>query len=175
MERGLRKWFILNHSNVLPLCGFVRESDTKIPSLVTERADYNGADHRSLQMILKKGENVDIISLVRPFKSYASDRIQSELYILRQIEGIADGLCYLHSSDIIHSDLRSVRSSLLNSIDKLNLTIRPMSLSRAIAKRCSQTMGSNVLFMVQQGRNTLGLLLKARCAGKLLNLYETLN
>ena len=58
-----------------------------------------------LRRYLKKNPDANHINLVGP-NSYPLPHKTSPLF---QLLGVAEGLAYLHSSDIIHGDLKGVR------------------------------------------------------------------
>jgi len=85
-EREIRLWSQLDHPNVLPLLGFFLEGPNAIPNLVSEYM-----------------QNGTVIDYMRGRPRYGQATIE-------MIHGISSGLSYLHSRDIIHADLKAVRS-----------------------------------------------------------------
>lgn len=87
-------WKRLTHPNILPLLG------TTITPLQLVSDWMPGGD---LPSYLKKNPNADQVGLVGvlPVESpHANFRFQ--------LSGIAEGLCYLHSCNVIHGDLKGV-------------------------------------------------------------------
>ncbi|KAI5116148.1 hypothetical protein M0805_001131 [Coniferiporia weirii] len=74
-------WSKLMHPNLLRLEGFIREEGTILPSLVSEWMEGG-----SVLEYVKKHSGCDVLHLIL---------------------GIAEGLEYLHSSGVVHSDLKS--------------------------------------------------------------------
>ncbi|THH03007.1 hypothetical protein EW145_g6609 [Phellinidium pouzarii] len=79
--RELRIWSKLQHINILPLKGFIREDKNVYPSLVTD-----WMENRSLSQYLQTNSEVDSFFM---------------------IEGIANGLLYLHNNRVVHGDLKA--------------------------------------------------------------------
>ncbi|KAH8115058.1 kinase-like domain-containing protein [Phellopilus nigrolimitatus] len=79
LAREIHVWSSLHHPNILPFCGYMLEGN--FPSLVSEWME-NGTVRRYLER--------------RP-----------DLDLLPLVIGIAEGLKYLHSQGVIHSDLKA--------------------------------------------------------------------
>jgi len=81
LAKELRIWSELEHPNVLPLLGYVSHIGSDYPAFVSEWMEEG-----SLRDCMKSLKRYEALSMVL---------------------GIAKGLAYLHSKNIIHSDLKS--------------------------------------------------------------------
>ena len=90
-------WKYLDHPNIVAFKGV-----TLNPLQLVSEWMPGG----ELQEHLKKHPNANPISLVGPFLSTSALHLTPPS---PQLIGIAEGLAYLHSSDVIHGDLKGVR------------------------------------------------------------------
>ncbi|KAH8115040.1 kinase-like domain-containing protein [Phellopilus nigrolimitatus] len=79
LAREIYVWSGLNHTNILPFCGYLLEG--KFPSLISEWMENGTA-----RGYLERRPDLDLLPLVI---------------------GIAEGLKYLHGKGVIHSDLKA--------------------------------------------------------------------
>ena len=89
-------WKHLTHPNVVPLLGITITPFQLISDLMP------GGD---LPKYIKKHPDADRLVLIG---SHLLD--SSHAYSGCQLSGVAKGLCYLHSCNVIHGDLKGVRS-----------------------------------------------------------------
>jgi len=96
-------WKHLNHPNIVPFQGI-----TTIPlQLVSDWMP--GGD---LTEYTNRTPDVDRLRLVGP-----STNVRSEILIHHQLGDVAKGLDHLHSRNIIHGDLKGVRTSPKSRVD----------------------------------------------------------
>ena len=93
----LRLWIKLRHKNILPCLGFIIVDD--LPGFVSELMK-NG----NLREYISKHPYTDRNYIV----CFAFDS-STVIFLLYQVSETTLGLEYLHSKEIIHSDLKSVR------------------------------------------------------------------
>ena len=89
-------WKRLNHPNIVPFKGVTLDPLQLISEWMPcgESRDY-----------IKENQGVNHISLVGSFPLASTQR----LILFPQLLGIAEGLVYLHSCNVIHGDLKGVR------------------------------------------------------------------
>lgn len=94
---------MLHHRNVLTLLGFTHGFDLhcRLPSLVSPWMP-NGTSRDYLKD-QSKLERIRIVSCISCRRNYSDA-------CFAQLTGVADGLCYLHRHDVVHGDLKGVRS-----------------------------------------------------------------
>jgi serine/threonine protein kinase len=97
-------WVLLNHPNVLPCYGITYDINRR-PSLISPYCREGDASK-----YLKKHPNADRMAIVR--RIYTVPR--PSLIAVFQVKGIAAGLKYLHSQNVVHGDLKLVSSSALD-------------------------------------------------------------
>ena len=93
----MRIWEKLKHKNVLPLLGIMMLDG--FPCMVSTWME-NG----TMNAYLKVQSGANILRLVRGI--LRTDSLMLSPFKIRQI---ADGLSFLHSCEVVHSDLKGVR------------------------------------------------------------------
>jgi serine/threonine protein kinase len=93
-------WKHLNHPNLVPFKGVTLE-----PLQLVSEWMPNG----DLREYIKRNPNADRVSLVSLFLCTFAQHLTSPVPS-SQLLGIAEGLAYLHSYDVIHGDLKGVRA-----------------------------------------------------------------
>jgi serine/threonine protein kinase len=105
-------WRQLCHANVLPFLGLNTSAFPKnsLPSLLSPWMEYG-----SLKEYIERPEYdavEEIPRLVRPGSFYDLMKLKQQRI---KLEGIAQGLAYLHSLSITHGDIKHVRISWLRT------------------------------------------------------------
>ena len=89
-------WKGLTHPNILPLLGVIVNRFQLIS---------NWMSGGNLPEYIKKNSDVDRLELV------GAPRLRlSHAYSSYQLSDVARGLCYLHSCNVVHGDLKGVRN-----------------------------------------------------------------
>ena len=102
----------LDHPNLLPLKGYVCIPEWgPYPAFVSDWMENGTVDR-----YIKENQNVDSLLLVR----FPLLTPWAKLNDIQQVKGIVAGLQYLHSRNVVHSDLKCVRPK----NESLNLSIK---------------------------------------------------
>ena len=131
-------WRRLSHPNVLPVLGI---SPKLFPLCIVSEWMIDG----NIMDFITKHPEVNRLRLVR--LTFVPPSIHKSSSV-PQLAETASGLQYLHSMDIVHSDIKPVR------VTQFWLTpadghVRKTSSSIAISAHASQTMGSSQLFWIR--------------------------
>ena len=108
-------WRFLRHPNVLPLIGALMSEDWF--AMVSEWMS-NG----NINQFVKAHPKVNRLRLVRP--PFASLHPSFRQLKSLQLEGVAKGLIYLHSNEMVHGDIKGVSFRFFESIYCLNKLTR---------------------------------------------------
>ena len=102
IDHEMRVWQSLSHANVLPFIGVCRKI-TPLPALVSPL--YNNS---TVNRYVLHNPQVDRLAIVSHNHIPASI-LDNGLHIIFQIIGVARGLEYIHSENVVHGDLKCVR------------------------------------------------------------------
>lgn len=102
IAKEIRVWASLSHPNVLKLLGYILE-ENGFPSLISEWI----GEGTVLEFVRNRPET-NIVPLVRIVRSRLI-RLHTKQ---AQVLGIARGMAYLHDQNVVHSDIKSVSTSL---------------------------------------------------------------
>ena len=103
-------WAQPDHPNVLPFLGFMLEND--YPSLISEWMGLG-----TVRDFLESHPEFDITSLVS--SEQCQHVLPSMLATLIKALGVAEGLKYIHDLDIVHSDIKAMRSPICLRIETI--------------------------------------------------------
>lgn len=101
IAQEIRIWSQLHHPNVLPFLGFTLNCGP-YPASVSQWMENGTAEQ-----YLKRDPSACYLSVVISNHTFPTVNI---IQVRFQIRGVAKGLQYLHSQNVIHSDLKGVRT-----------------------------------------------------------------
>ncbi len=105
VSNELRIWSQLNHANILPLIGFTM--DLTYPTLVSKWVDDG-----SLRQSLNSLDRNEALAIVGSGFAYAHPSPKNTKNA--KAIGVAKGVAYLHSNNIVHADIKSVSFQCFN-------------------------------------------------------------